>query len=178
MLSMKATRGRQCVPQRKMLLAALALALLPGPALGQVEPAPPSPAETPAQNLEQLLSPAGETPFVYRREGRPDPFFPFLTQEIIKAEEKAREGLPGMQRFEPGQLTLVAIIFAAREPIAMVQDSAGVGYVLKKGTKIGLSGEVVAIDRNRVVIQQAVSIPGSEQKTRKIEMILKREGEI
>lgn len=159
------------------LLAALVFAL-PNGAWAQTEPAPPAQTEPPAQPMEQLSSPGEKAPFLYQREGRPDPFFPFLTQEIIKAEEKAREELPGMQRFEPGQLTLVAIIFAAREPLAMVQDSAGVGYVLKKGTKIGLSGEVIRIDRNRVIVQQAISDPGSTQKTRKVEMILKREGEI
>jgi len=177
MLFMNTARSWRRAPGRKTLLVALFLTL-PCAALGQVETPAPAPADPPAQTLEQIFAGMDQEPFVYRREGRPDPFFPFLTQEILRAETRAREELPGMQRFEPGQLTLVAIIFAAREPLAMVQDSAGIGYVLKKGTQVGQSGKVVAIDRNKVVIEQAVSIPGSEQKTRKIEMILKREGEI
>ncbi|MGV1100464.1 hypothetical protein ACUUL3_13775 [Thiovibrio sp. JS02] len=94
----------------------------------------------------------------------------------MKAEAKAMEELTGMQKFEPGQLTLVAIVFAGREPLAMVQDSAGIGYVLRRGTKIGRTGEVVDIVSNKVLIEQVKSLD-NEQKKLVVEMTLKTEGE-
>ena len=89
-----------------------------------------------AQALEKFLAVGREDNFEYQRQDRPDPFFPFLTQEIMRTEAEAREKLTGMQKFEPGQLSLVAIVFAEKGAVAMVQDSAGTGYVLRKGTKL------------------------------------------
>ncbi|MDH5525576.1 MAG: hypothetical protein OEY01_16540 [Desulfobulbaceae bacterium] len=133
-------------------------------------------AET-ALALEKFLS-AGKTDnFEYLAKDRPDPFFPFLTQEIMRAEATEREKLTGMQKFEPGQLVLVAIVFAETGTVAMVQDSAGTGYILRKGTKIGAKGQVVDIVANKVIInEQSVSL-AQQKQSRTIEMILKKEGE-
>ncbi len=140
----------------------------------QTVPPPPVAPETPA--LVAAEPPIEASAFVYRREDRPDPFFPFLTQEIMKAEAEALQELAGLQKYEPGQLVLVAIVFVGRDPIAMVQDSAGIGYVLRKGTKVGRSGEVIDIVSNKVLIEQVKPL-GSEQKNQVIEMTLKTEGE-
>ncbi len=129
----------------------------------------------PAQALETALASGQTPPFVYNRE-RPDPFFPFLTQEIMKAEAKAKAELTGTQKFEPAQLTLVAIVSSKRGLLAMVQDSSGVGYVLRKGTKIGETGEVIQISQDKVIIEQVKNVTG-ERTSRKIEMILSKEGE-
>lgn len=117
--------------------------------------------------------------FIYKRYGRPDPFFPFLTHELRQVEIDMQEELTGMRRFEPGQLTLVAIVFAGDQPLAMVQDAAGKGYVLRKGTKLGRSGEVVDISRNKVIIRQEVyALLTREKRYETVEMILKKEGEV
>ena len=116
--------------------------------------------------------------FTYRREGRTDPFEPFITEEVLEAEIKeAEEELTGMRKFEPGQLTLVAIIFRGAQSFAMVQDAAGKGYILKKGTLIGRSGEVVEIVANKVVIQEESYTATRQKRQRTIEMVLKKEGE-
>ena len=61
--------------------------------------------------------------FVYRRDGRSDPFMPFVSEKVIAADmEIPEEELVGMQKFEPGQLTLVAVVQTESEPLAMVQD--------------------------------------------------------
>ena len=130
----------------------------------------------PTQALETALASGKTPPFVYNRE-RPDPFFPFLTQEIMKAEAKAKAELTGTQKFEPAQLTLVAIVSGKRGLLAMVQDSSGVGYVLRKGTKIGERGEVIQISQDKVIIEQSLKGVTGERTSRKIEMILSKEGE-
>lgn len=116
--------------------------------------------------------------FTYKREGRPDPFMPFITQEMIQAEtETAQEALTGMRQFEPGQLSLVAVMFTDRGPLAMVQDSIGKGYVLRKGTKIGRAGEVVNIVQNKVVIQEPTYSISRQKRFKTVEMVLKKEGD-
>ncbi|HIJ89284.1 MAG: hypothetical protein OEV89_00310 [Desulfobulbaceae bacterium] len=142
-------------------------------AAAQTEPVTPgATADNPAQTLETLLTSGQPPPFVYNRE-RPDPFFPFLTQEIMKAKAE----LTGTQKYEPSQLTLVAIVSGKRGFVAMVQDSSGVGYVLRKGTKIGEMGEVTQITPDKVVIEQSQKNVTGGRTSRKVEMILNKEGE-
>jgi type IV pilus assembly protein PilP len=133
-------------------------------------------AADPAQDLEAALGSGQTPPFIYDR-ARPDPFFPFLTQEIIKAEAKAKSELTGTRKFEPGQLILVAIVSSKRGPVAMVQDSSGIGYVLRKGTRVGETGKVIHIDQNKVVIEQSLENLVGERVSRTVEMILNKEGE-
>ena len=136
---------------------------------------PEATTANPAQALEAALAGGQKPPFVYIRE-RPDPFFPFLTQEIMKAEAKANAELTGTRKFEPAQLILVAIVSGKRGFLAMVQDSAGIGYVLRKGTKVGENGEVTQITQDKVIIEQTKTVTG-QRTSRKVEMILNKEGE-
>jgi type IV pilus assembly protein PilP len=133
-------------------------------------------ADAPAQDLEAALVSGRTPPFIYDR-ARPDPFFPFLTQEIMKAEAKAKSELTGTRKFEPGQLTLVAIVSGRGGFVAMVQDASGVGYVLRKGTAVGETGKVIQIDPNKVVIEQSLKNVVGERISRTVEMILNKEGE-
>lgn len=119
--------------------------------------------------------PAGQLPaFIYNRE-RPDPFYPFLTQEIIKAEAKAKAELAGPRKFEPSQLVLVAIVAVKNGFVAMAQDASGAGYVLRKGTRIGETGKVIQVGKERVVVEQVVKNVFGERVTKKIEMTLNKE---
>lgn len=123
---------------------------------------------------------AGKTDtFVYKRTGRPDPFMPFISEKVIAtatgSEEK--EVLVGMRRFEPGQLSLVAIVFTEEGPVAMVQDSVGKGYVIRNGTEIGRSGIVEEISDNIVVIKQHFKTSTGEERYKIVRMLLKKEGE-
>ena len=125
---------------------------------------------------KSLLSSADS--FEYKYEGRPDPFVPFISEAIVKAETKPPvEELTGMRRFEPGQLTLVAITNTEQGPLAMVQDSAGKGYIIRKGTKIGKSGEVADIITNTVIIKELTYTITKQKRYKTIKMSLKKEGE-
>lgn len=135
------------------------------------------PASEPQKILEKDVPKAEE--FVYKWEGRPDPFMPFISEQTVKAEtEAAEKELTGLQRYEPGQLTLVAIVFSNDIPSAMVQDSIGKGYMIKEGTKIGRSGVVESIRANEVLIKEEKISPFEDKKTYKtIQMVLRKEGE-
>ena len=150
----------------------------PPPASAAPQPVPSTPPESnPMADIEKLLqenTPASA--FVYRREGRPDPFFPFLTQQPQRGSETSGESA-GMQRFEPGQLRLVAIVKTAKGRVAMVQDSAGIGYTLRRGSRIGRNGEVVDILANKVIIRQEAFSTTREKQYRTTEMVLTKDGD-
>lgn len=120
--------------------------------------------------------------FEYQIEGRPDPFLPFVTERSTRndnSDEIVDENLQltGMQLFEPGQLTLVALMVTGGERLAMVQDFTGKGYIIKEGIKIGRRGVVADIIDNKVIIEETARTRGGKTLTNQIAMVLKKEGE-
>ncbi len=117
--------------------------------------------------------------YTYRRDGRSDPFMPFLREKIVDQEldPVASGELVGMQKFEPGQLLVVGIIQSASGPIAMVQDSTGKGYIIAPGIKLGRSGIVDEITENMILIKQQYLMTSGAMRHRMVKMILKNEGE-
>lgn len=121
--------------------------------------------------------------FEYQIEGRPDPFMPFVSERSTTPNENPDElvdnnqKLTGMQLFEPGQLTLVALMSTGGKRIAMVQDFTGKGYILKEGTKIGRRGVVKEITDKKLIISETAQTRGGKILTNNIAMVLKKEGE-
>lgn len=120
--------------------------------------------------------------FVYVFENRRDPFVPFVTEKAtsnVNMDEIVdnAESLTGMQLFEPGQLTLVALLSSHKEQYAMVQDSTGKGYTVTKGTKIGKHGIIAEIVPNKVIIEETTETRGGKKTVTSKTMVLKKEGE-
>ncbi|MBM9519675.1 pilus assembly protein PilP [Desulforhopalus vacuolatus] len=134
---------------------------------------------------EASVVPEGIAPpeFHYQIENRADPFEPFITEKATSVtnmnEIVDEEGpLTGMQLFEPGQLTLVALMQSGEGNIAMVQDFSGKGYVLTEGMLIGRRGVVSQIKTNSVVIEEtARTRAGKKIVTEKVMTLKKEEGE-
>jgi type IV pilus assembly protein PilP len=133
----------------------------------------------PSEEVIQKKIPA----FEYKLEGRPDPFAPFISRQIdvrkIKSDEIIDENkeLTGMQRFEPGQLTLVAVLYSGNKHIAMVEDVTGKGYMLNEGTPIGRHGVVSRIALQQVVITETAHTRAGKEIKNTIVMRLNKEGE-
>lgn len=104
---------------------------------------------------------------------------PFLTEATGPTPTAPTEDAPltGMQLYEPGQLTLVAILFSGQEAIAMVEDSTGMGHTIKVKDKIGRRGEVKAIVPNTVVIEEATQTTSGSTRLTTTEMVLRKEGD-
>lgn len=103
---------------------------------------PPMAAEKNA-GLEEHLQP----------KGRRDPFRPFTLN--VRPTVQRRENLSPLERYDLGQLKVVGIIWNLKDPTAMVEDSAGLGYVVKVGTPIGANGGTIkAIKQNEIVIEE------------------------
>lgn len=99
--------------------------------------------------------------FAFNPIGRPDPFMPIVWE---KSEREKRAAIPTGKALTPLQMVplssikLIAVIAPkAGEPIAMVEDAAGMGYIVKKGTPIGPnSGVVMGIFGSEDVVEKGM----------------------
>lgn len=120
-------------------------------ACAQVAMAEPPPAPT---------DDTGRGDAVYDATGRRDPFRPPRANQTSLLGE-ARTPL---QRYDIGQLRLVAIIYN-QNPTAVVEDDAGLGYIVRVGTPIGANGGAVkAIETGKVrVVEESIDFYGDRQ---------------
>jgi type IV pilus assembly protein PilP len=109
-------------------------------------------AASPLAHAAQRVSPATtfqQEEAQYDPHGLRDPFRP------PSADVGSDDELTPLQRYQLGQLKLVAVIYDTRFPRAVVEDEAGLGYILQIGTPIGPNnGAVKAIEPGRVVVRE------------------------
>lgn len=134
----------------------------------------------PDQPTQGTQPAAGE--FSYQLEGRPDPFEPFIRPQVATTTEpdeiiEENIKLTGMQLFEPGQLTLVAVMFAQGNKLAMVEDVTGKGYVIKEGVLIGRRGMVSRITEDQVIITEKARTRAGKEIVSTVVMRLNKEGD-
>jgi type IV pilus assembly protein PilP len=108
--------------------------------------------------------PAAAETRLYNPEGKIDPFAPLFRQEKLAAKdgETMKTGKAGiciphtpLQKVDLSQLKLVGIIRASSGNSAMVEEASGRGYVIKKGTFIGINcGRVGQILKDRVIVDE------------------------
>ena len=96
--------------------------------------------------------------------GKRDPFRPFTLS--TRTNSRPRENLSPLERYDLGQLRLVGIVWHIKEPTAMIEDSVGLGYIVKVGTPIGANeGKVRAIKPSEIVIEETyVDLYGAKKK--------------
>ena len=90
------------------------------------------------------------------------------------------QGLPKtpLQGYDLSQLTLTAIVWIGNgNSRAMVRDSAGKGFTVKKGTLVGKrGGRVKAIHMDRLIIEEPVRLYWQGKNTRDVVMKMPGEG--
>ena len=124
-------------------------------------------AKTDDVQVARAVEPSGDIP--YDPAGRRDPFRPPRAGTAQTGEPRTP-----LQRYEIGQLKLVAIIYETREPRAVVEDDQKLGYIVKVGTPIGPNGGVVrAIERGRVVITEQAADYYGERRENEVTMELR-----
>ncbi len=115
-----------------------------------------------------------ETEYAYNPLGKADPFKPFIQLTPSKLYSKSIPQTP-LQKYEISQLTLVAIIMIPGGNIALVEDSLGKGYFLKKGTEIGKNdGKVKQILKDKVIIEEVYEDTFGQKKINEISLYLHR----
>lgn len=116
----------------------------------------------------------------YRAEGRVDPFAALVDQrvdggETVSPHREKRTVLTPLEQIDLAQLTLTAIVQTTAGRQAMVEEVTGKGYVVKPGDYIGLkSGIIIAIEADRLVIEEIVEDLMGEAHSRLRELLLQR----
>jgi type IV pilus assembly protein PilP len=123
----------------------------------------------------------------YDPKGRFDPFEPLFKEQpevqvVTASKDKRKKRVPQtpLERVAISQLKLTAIIQAPSGNRGLVVDATGKGYVVEKGTYIGLnSGRVIDIEKDRIVIEEDIEDIMGEMKTQNSELkLLKPAGEL
>jgi Tfp pilus assembly protein PilP len=103
-----------------------------------------------------------------------DPFRPMTMR--TRTTTRPRENLSPLERLDLSQLKIVGIVWDTREPRAMIEDTAGLGYVVKVGTPIGSNdGKVKAIRRNQIIVEEYFEDVYGARKPRDVSMRLMTE---
>ena len=138
---------------------------------GSEKPAPESKAID--MTVPQKTSETAPPTHVTKREGR-DPFRPMTLK--TSALTRSRENLSPLERLDIGQLRVVGIVWDVKEPRAIVEDSAGLGYTVKVGTPIGSNdGRVKVIRRDQIVVEEVYEDAYGARKKRDVPMRLSTE---
>lgn len=118
----------------------------------------------------------------YNPKGRFDPFEPLFKTETEKkpvakkpgSKNTTRQRTP-LERVALSQLKLSAIMRTTKGNSAIVEDATGKGYVIRKGTYIGLnSGQVVKIEKDRVGIEEETEDISGEFRIQSTELKLQK----
>lgn len=88
----------------------------------------------------------------YNPIGKTDPFRSFIAEQETLAEKTRRKPRTYLETLDISQLELTAIVVGPRGNFGMVRDAKGLGYVIRKGTYIGINGGVVQEIREKEVI--------------------------
>ena len=121
-----------------------------------IQPAALSPTEQLIASVTQTeiakMQPEGMVG--YNPEGKIDPFEPGIPIDSKQNNEKRIPRTP-LEMVDLGQLKLVAIMHAKSGNKALVEEASGKGFVVAKGTYMGLnSGKVVKILKDSIIIEE------------------------
>lgn len=105
-----------------------------------------------------------EKAFSYNPIGKIDPFEPLVKEEPVAAsramkKKKIKRRIPRtpLEKVDLSQLKLTGIIRAPSGNKAMVEEATGKGYIITKGTYIGIySGRVIKILNDRVIVKEEI----------------------
>ncbi len=142
---------------------------------------PSSVPEAGTTETSDLVKASLEIASGYDPTGRFDPFEPLFKeqqeepQEAKGAKKQRRTPKTALERVALSQLKVTAIIRASSGNRALVADATGKGYVVRKGTYIGLNGgQVVAIEKDRILIEEEIESLTGELTIKNAELKLQK----
>ena len=109
-----------------------------------------------------------------------NPFLPLFSNAPVAHKEKKKKErdpkeLTPLEKVDLSQLKLVATLRAASGNKALVEDSTGKGYVVNKGTFIGIhSGSVIEITSESIVVEEEIETLAGDIKIEKREIKLQK----
>jgi len=94
-----------------------------------------------------------EEEYAYNPAGKADPFKPFLQLTPLRPSRSAP--LTPLQKYDLGQLKLVAVLSTPQGNVGLVEDATGKGYFVKRGTLIGKNdGKISRVLGDRIVVEE------------------------
>jgi type IV pilus assembly protein PilP len=164
-----------------ILLASIAaLWLLASISTAAVTQSPEAKAQS-ADVAETKIPDIKATPaYKYNPIGKPDPFKPFIEQELSPKKKTESRTLPisPLQREGINSFRLVGVSGDDHHRIAIVQDVKGKAYPIFLGTYIGQNGgRVVEILPDRIIVEEKNKIEDKEKTKRLTIKLRKDEGE-
>ncbi|PID77741.1 MAG: hypothetical protein CSB21_03845 [Deltaproteobacteria bacterium] len=124
---------------------------------------------------------------LYSDAGRINPFTPLVKESVKKkdvkvsgsGEKKIERPKTPLEKFALSQLRLVAVMTSPEGRFAVLEESSGKGYIVDKGTYVGLnSGQITAIEPEQIIIAETIeNITGKSLKRERILKIQKSSGE-
>ena len=134
--------------------------------------------EATALTPEKLASLDTQKPlFTYDSFDLPDPFHPFIDFSQIERSipTDSTKTLSPLEKYALNQFALVGIILAGENHnYALVEDPEDIGYTVRAGDKIGnLSGQVIEIKSNEVIIEEPYLDIFDKQQVRTISLKLR-----
>lgn len=99
----------------------------------------------------------------YNPKGKVDPFEPLFKSTSKKEESVAftpktppKGHIPGdLEKIDLSQLKLTGIVISSNRNLGLVQEASGKGYVISKGSYIGIrGGRVSDILKNKVIVKE------------------------
>lgn len=134
----------------------------------------PSTLEEQQALIDSLTDTSLQSAFVYDPTGKRDPFQPF---DFAPKNAEDQEKTP-LERYTIGQLKLTAVLEGFDQPKAVVENAAGKGFTVGKGTKIGTNGgEIVDIQKDKILILETEVDFTGQKKTHTVEMKLRTKDE-
>jgi type IV pilus assembly protein PilP len=119
--------------------------------------------------------------YKYNPIGKPDPFKPFIEQELSPKKKAESKTLPisPLQREAIHYFRLVGISVDDHRRIAIVQDVKGRAYPIFLGTYIGQNGgRVVEILPDRIIVEEKMKAENKKTKANRLTIKLRKdEGE-
>ena len=127
------------------------------------EPAKKSESEsvaklTPSKTLAPVKIEPLTQSYKYKPEGKIDPFSSlFKVKSESQKKKRKRFPLTPLEKRDISQFKLVGVILSAKGNKAIIKESSGKGYVISKGTYIGVNeGRVVKILKDKVICEEDV----------------------
>jgi len=163
------------VPASARLLALAFAGVIAG--CGSDQPAPaaaPKAAQAPKPAPPSSAAMAAGPTYIYNPIGKRDPFrSPDLDLARASAVNNAACNDP-LCKFDLDQLTLVAVVSGDSDPVAMVQDPQGRGYILHRNTRIGRQGgKVTQILRDSVIVTEYFTAPDGKSNANQLTLAMK-----
>jgi len=132
-------------------------------------------AVTKQEKVKPVLVPKEQEKPRYQITGVRDPFQPFARSAQGELSEERSKITDPLQKLSLSQIELVGVILG-KEKRALVQESSGVGFIIKEGTLIGEnSGIVTKIAQDGVTVKQHFKDYMGRVNTREVILSLRKQ---